>query len=217
MDETVSFLLIDDDALVLEVVELIIKKNFPTATIDSAKSIDDALSKIEGHKYNLVLLDLSLQNQSGLTIIRQMRLSDTTTPILVLSASQEDKMALSVFRAGANGFVCKDQAVANGQLLQAIRTILSGSKFLSDSFSEKLIEESKLVADTPLAKLSAQESKVFLGIARGLTVKEISFRMILNEKTVRTYRARLLEKLGLNSDASVMRYAIQNGLIELDE
>jgi two-component system, NarL family, invasion response regulator UvrY len=209
-----KFLIVDDDALVRHAVEKVAGKAFPHAVIHQADCLEDAIVRIDREEWSIIILDLALGKSSGVTLIHQVRHSKLTVPILVLSSQREDIAALSVLKAGASGFLLKDDAVTTDRLPKAIARILGGETYMSDHLMKKLIMGTSEEAVLEQSGLSSQEERVLFFIARGRPAKEIADIMRVSEKTVRTYRARLLEKLGLKSDSDVVRYAIENRLVE---
>ena len=213
MSDILNFLLVDDDAFVRDALVRVIHKGYPAAVVTMASNIDEAREGIERGKWDLVVLDLVLGKVNSLTLIRQLRAAGSATRILVLSALPETEAALPSLRAGANGFLGKDYAVATDKLCEAIGVVLAGGRFISEPLAEKLFDGSVTHQGGVLDALSAQEVKVFLALARGEPIKEISFALQLSEKTVRTYRARLFEKLQLKSDTDLIRFAMLNELL----
>lgn len=212
MSGPLHFLMVDDDVFVRQTVSIMLKRCFPDVTVHGAARIEEALEQIAKQRFDLILLDLALGKESGLSLIHQIRLTDTKTPVLVLSSQKGEEVAIPAFKAGANGFLCKDEAADPNQLRNAIQTMLEGQRFMNKALSDLLKAHPERLSEGEV-ELSAQEKRVLILIAQGRTVKEAAHMMEISEKTVRTYRGRLLEKLELSSDAELVKYAIKNGLI----
>jgi DNA-binding NarL/FixJ family response regulator len=156
---------------------------------------------------------MSMPDRSGLDILKQLRSERPKLPVLVLSMYSEDQYAMRVLKAGASGYLTKDSAP--DELVKAIRKVVSGGRYVSALLAEKLAFEigtdsSKL----PHEALSDREFQVLRLIAAGKSVTEIAAELSLSVKTVSTYRARLLQKMNLATNAELIHYAIQNRLID---
>ena len=178
-----------------------------------AASGEDALDNIRSIGCNVLLLDISLPGQSGIDVLRNVRQRYDEVKVLILSGYPEDRYALSMMRNGANGYLCKDcEAV---ELLTAIRQVSRGKRYLSARTAELLADE--VTGDSiqePHQNLSEREFQVFLKLSRGSSVSDIADDLNLSVKTISTYRSRLLEKMGVTSNAELASYAIRSGLIE---
>ena len=153
-----------------------------------------------------------MPGQNGLEILKQIRDNGIKTPILILSVYPEDQYAARVLKAGASGYLNKDTATE--ELIKAIKKVISGKKYISSSFAEKLADGLDIISQKPLHEsLSDREMQVFQQLAAGNTVGEIADKIFLSVNTISTYRSRILEKLGLNNNAELMKYAIDNNLL----
>ena len=132
--------------------------------------------------------------------------------IIVLSMYGERQFVIRSLRAGVLGYLTKDRAPE--ELLQAIGNVLAGKRYLSESVAGDLADYLAQGSDLPHDQLSAREYEVFLALAAAHTVSEIATQLNLSVKTISTYRTRILEKLGISSNAQIMRYALQHGLIQ---
>jgi two-component system invasion response regulator UvrY len=177
-----------------------------------AASGEEALNRLRETACDVVLLDLSLPGQSGIDVLRTVRQRHADVAVLVLSGFPEERYALAMVRNGASGYLSKD--CGREDLLQAIRTVAQGRRYLSARTAELLAEE--LLGEgtaPPHTALSEREMQVFLRLAKGASVSEIADSLHLSVKTVSTYRTRLLEKLALGSNAALAAYALRNGLL----
>lgn len=173
---------------------------------------EEALAGLRAHDTDVLLLDLSLPGQSGVDVLRAARQRHDRLRVLVLSGFPEERCALSMIRNGADGYLCKD--CTREELVGAIRTVAQGRRYLSPRTAELLARE--LTGETsaaPHEKLSDRELQVFLRLARGESVSDIGGALHLSVKTISTYRSRLLEKLGVASNAELATYALRHGLI----
>ena len=178
-----------------------------------AASGEEALASLAECPCDVLLLDIALPGQSGIDVLRQLRQRHTAIRVLVLTGYPEERYALAMLRHGADGYLSKE--CGHDELIQAVRTVAQGRRYLSPRMAELLADE--VAGDSPAIphqQLSERELQVFLRLARGQSVSEIGRTFHLSVKTVSTYRSRLLEKLGVASNAELAAYALRNGLIE---
>lgn len=177
-----------------------------------AASGEEALVQLQETGCDVLLLDLALPGQSGVDVLRSVRLRHSGLRVLILTGYPEERYALTMIRNGADGYLCKE--CGRDELLQAIRTIAQGRRYLSPRMAELLVEE---VAGgnpaPPHLQLSERELQVFIYLCRGKSVSEIGEALKLSVKTVSTYRSRLLLKMGMASNAELAAYAVRNGLL----
>lgn len=176
-----------------------------------ASSGEQALECMRESACDVLLLDLSLPGKSGIDVMRSVRQRHPSTRVLVLSSFPEERYALSMIRNGADGYLCKD--CTREELVGAIRTVAQGRRYLSPRTAELLAQE--LTGESTAAaheKLSDRELQVFLRLARGESVSDIGGALHLSVKTISTYRTRILDKMGISSNAEMTRYVIENKL-----
>jgi len=172
----------------------------------------DMLARIGRTPAEVVLLDVSMPGPGFLEVLRGLRQDHPRVAILVLSVHPEDQYAVSALRAGAAGYLTKDHSPE--ELVAAIRKVHRGGKYVSPSLAERLAVGLEIGANgSPHEQLSNREYDVLCLLGSGRTVKEIASRLALSPKTVSTYRARVLEKMKLATNADLVRYAAQHGLI----
>ncbi len=177
-----------------------------------AGTAKETLQRIRGEEWDVLLLDISLPDGSGIDLLRQIRPHRPDLPILILSMHPEEQYAVNLLRAGANGYITKD---AVPQLVvQAIRTLLQGRKYISPTVAQILAEDIGGDGRPRHEMLSEREFQVFCKLAAGRSVGEIADELFLSNKTVSTYRARIMEKMSAKSNADITYYAIKNGLIQ---
>ena len=207
-----NILIADDHAIVRKGLSQIIREEFSFAEITEAINSLEVFEKIKEKKWDIILLDISMPGRNGVEILKQLRVNDAATPILMLSMHPEEQYALRVLKAGACGYLCKESAT--DELIIAMKKVISGKKYITLSLAEKLIETSSdLSAESLHKKLSDREMQVLQLLAKGKPVSEIGQEISLSVNTISTYRARILEKLGLTNNAEIMHYAIDNNLM----
>lgn len=172
-----------------------------------------ALEHAAARQFDLILLDITMPGRSGLDILPDLKISQSTTPVLVVSMHAEEQFALRVLQAGAAGFINKS-ALAD-ELLTAVERVLAGRRYVSESLGERLASD--FVRGAPREShetLSAREFEILRMIASGKSGKEIAADLSLSYKTVSTYRTRMLKKLDLRNNHDLRDYALREGLLE---
>jgi DNA-binding NarL/FixJ family response regulator len=160
-----------------------------------------------------VVLDISLPGKSGLELLKDIKVEFASLPVLILSMHPEDRFAVRALKAGADGYVTKEAAVE--ELIKAIRKVVQGRKYVTPSLAEKLALELGEVTTRPLHEnLSDREYQIPCLIASGKSIRQIAQDLFLSQSTVSTYRSRILSKMNMNTDAQLIRYAIQNQLVD---
>ncbi|MEJ2721492.1 MAG: response regulator transcription factor [bacterium] len=207
-------LIADDHAVVRRGLQQIMADAFEDITVGEATNAEEALDLIRRENWDVVVLDISMPGRSGLDALKEIKKDRPNLPVLVLSIHPEDQFATRVLRAGASGYMTKE--TIPDELVNAINKVRSGGKYVSERLAEKLALDLEREADgvPPHQRLSDREYEVLLFIAEGFTISEIADRLSLSVKTISTYRARILEKMNLTSNAALIRYAIEHGLAE---
>jgi two-component system, NarL family, invasion response regulator UvrY len=205
-------LIADDHPVVRRGLRDIVSSEDDMTVVGEAKTGDEALEMARKLDWDVAVLDFSMPGCSGADLVRELNLRHPERPVLVLSILPEDVHAGQVFKAGGAGYINK--ASANEDLTGAIRKVVNGGKYVSAAFAEKLATE---LADgsqrPPHDLLSDREYRVMWLIASGKQITEIAAEMSLSPSTISTYRARILRKLQLSSNAALVRYAIRYRLI----
>lgn len=207
-------LLADDHAMLRSGLRRIIADAFPEAQIAEVSSCDELLERIRESDWSVLVLDIALGERNSLDLVPELRALRRQLPIVVLSMYKERQFVIRALRAGVAGYVTKDRAPE--ELLEAIRAVLQHKRYLSESVASQIAEYVALGgsgSETPHELLSAREYEVFLALAEAQSVSEIAARLALSVKTISTYRTRILEKLGLTSNAQLIRYALEHGLV----
>jgi two-component system, NarL family, invasion response regulator UvrY len=205
-------LITDDHAIVRRGLKQILTDGPGGFVFGEASSAEEVYERVRKEKWDVVILDLSLPDASGLDVLKRLKAEHPRLPVLVLSMHPEDPYALRVLRAGASGYMTKESAP--DQLVAAVKKVIAGGKYVSDTLAERLALELESGTKGPLHKaLSDQEFQVFCRLAAGKSVGQIADQMSLSVKTVSTYRTRVLEKMNMNSNADLTRYALEHKLI----
>jgi DNA-binding NarL/FixJ family response regulator len=209
----IRILLADDHVLFREGLKQILGKHKELRVMDEAGSGTEALEKIYHNRYDVVILDISMPGRSGLDILGEIRSERPDLPVLILSMHPEDQYAVRVLRAGAAGYLTKESAAS--ELITAIHKVASGGRYISAEVAERLADAVKIDHQAaPHQQLSNREFQVMRMLAAGKTLREIAESLILSEKTITTYRARILEKMNLRNNVDLSHYAIQHRLLD---
>ena len=205
-------LLADDHAVVRQGIKQILAEAFTQATFGEAQNTHDLLELVGNERWDIVVLDLTMPGGNGLEALKQIKHDHPRLPVMILSMFPADQYAVRTIRAGAAGYLNKESAPE--ELVQAIRKILQGGEYISASVADELVLHARHEEDQPLHKrLSDREFQVLCLIASGKVIKEISTELALSAKTISTYRARLLDKMNMKTNADLTQYAIRNGLV----
>ena len=169
-----------------------------------------AMKMVREQPWDLIVLDLSLGEQNGLEVLREVKKCRPSIPVLILTMHVEEQYARRALRAGASGYVTKN--ATREELLKAVQVVMEGGVFLDSEIGLK-ISPGEAGSDDPVHRsLSARELQVMSLIGSGKTVSEIAVLLKISDKTVSTYRTRILEKMKMRTNVEIIRYAIRNGL-----
>ena len=207
-------LIVDDHPIIRRGLRDMLNDEFAGATIDEAESGATLLEKVRQQQWDLVLLDLTLPDKNGLDCLSDIRRHQPRLPILVISVHAETQFALPALKAGASGYLTKDRAPED--LLQAIKKVLAGRRYISSELAEQLATHA-LGDGAPRLHtgVSVRELQVMRAIGSGKSVSEIATSLFLSVKTVSTYRTRVLQKMGMKTNADLTAYCIRNDLVDL--
>jgi len=173
----------------------------------------EVLAEISKNKYDVVVLDISMPGINWLDTLKQIKSKSPNTFVLVLSIHPEDQYAVRALKAGASGYLSKESAP--DELIVAIRKVATGKKYVSPSLAENLAINLERDTEKPIHEaLSDREYQVMCMIANGKSLKEIADSLSLSDKTISTYRSRILEKMKMKNNAEITRYAITHGLVD---
>jgi len=204
-------LISDDHALIREGLKRILIDGGTASHVGEAANAQATIEAVRREKWDVVILDINLGGRSGMEALKEIKSEFPRLPVLMLSTYPEEQFAVRVIRAGASGYVNKN--LATRILVEAIQQVLAGGQFISPKVAEQLVQSVRHADGQPLhARLSDREDQVLRLIAGGSTVGGIAVDLGLSAKTVSSYRAIVLRKLGLANNAQLMRYAQEHGL-----
>jgi two-component system, NarL family, invasion response regulator UvrY len=207
-----KILIIDDHEIVRDGLKRIVNEQSENITFGEASTAPEALRLVAEQDWDIVVLDLSLGGRNGLEVLKELKQIRPGLPVLILSMHSEEQYARRAFKAGAAGYITKDSPRA--ELLNAINKVAKGRKYISGALAEELVIDLERGSDRPPHEtLSDREFEVMRLIASGKTVGEIAVLLSLSDNTISTYRARLLEKMKMRTNAELTHYAILNGLV----
>ena len=210
----IRVLIADDHGVVAEGLKHLVEAQPDMEVIACVADGREAVQLAREAQPDVVLMDLSMPELNGADATRAIVQRDPNCRVIVLSMYAEREYVRRALKAGAMGYVVKRSAAK--EVVDAIRAAHAGQRYLSPRVADVLIEDHAEDRDDPLARLSAREREVLQLIAEGRTGAEIAERLALSQKTVETYRARLIEKLGIRDVPGLVRFAIQRGLVSLD-
>lgn len=207
----IRLLIADDHPIVREGLRRIAGDQPGISVVAEASSADEALLRVKDTAIDVVLLDVSMPGPSFIDVLQEIRREHPSIRVLVLSVHPEDQWAVRALRAGAAGYLTKDHSPE--QLIEAIRKVYRGGKYVSAALAERLasgLETGSAIA--PHESLSDREFEVMQALGTGLSVKDVAGGLKLSPKTVSTYRARILEKMQMETNADLVRYVNDHGL-----
>jgi two-component system, NarL family, invasion response regulator UvrY len=204
-------LIVDDHPIFLAGVKETLAREEDVKLVGEASNGHNALELARKRPWDVIVLDITMPEKGGVDVLQELRREQPKLPILILSTHPEDQMALRLLRLGASGYLTKDKAP--DVLLTAVRKIVGGGKYISESLAEKVVVglgAEKVLHET----LSNREYEVMRMIALGKSMRDIGKDLFISVRTVSTYRARILAKLQIKTNTDLIRYALQNKLIE---
>ncbi len=206
-------LIADDHPLFRQGLADLITREFGAVTIGEAGTAADFFDLVRTQEWDAAVMDVNMPGRAGPEILRDLKRERPRLPVLVLSMYAEDQYAVRMIKAGADGYVTK--ASASQDVCKALKHLLAGERYISPTVAEHLALVVRAGSEQlPHETLSDREFQVFRLIGSGKTVKEIAEDLALSAATVSTYRARILEKMQMKNNAELIRYAIQQGLVE---
>jgi two-component system, NarL family, invasion response regulator UvrY len=208
----IQILIADDHAVIRRGIKQLLLEEYPSAKIEEAGNGEELLSKAINGEWDVVLCDLTMPGLHGLDVLRQIKQSLPDLPVLIMSMHPEDQYGLDVLKAGASGYL--EKRLIHHELIKAVQTVLLGKKFLTSYITEKLADNfNKDKTKQPHELLSGREIQVFKLLVSGKSVSEIAEALSLGVTTVSTFRSRIMEKMGMHSNADLVRYSISRNLI----
>lgn len=211
MNQVTRIMIVDDHPVVRSGLAQLLGQEEDLSVCAEAESLGAALEALEAERPDLVIVDISLEHRDGIDLIKEIRARGSDARIVVLTMHDESFHAERALRAGAQGYLTKQEA--SGKILDAVRQVLGGKLYVSQRLSPQLLE--RLITgntdeDDPVtARLSDRELQVFLKIGKGQGTQEIATDLNLSVKTIETYRGNIKDKLGLGDSRQLMKYAIR--------
>jgi two-component system, NarL family, invasion response regulator UvrY len=214
VQDQIRVLIVDDHAILRAGVREMLADEEDLTVVGEAGSAEEALQLLEsGTKVDVVVLDITLPGQSGIELLKRLREEMPELAILVLSMHPERSFAVRLMRAGANGYVPK--MIVPEELVKAVRAVGAGRRYITPIVAELLASDCAADEEGPMHnRLSERELQVFTRIARGISPAVMANELGLSVKTVSTYRARILEKMAMRSNAEIAAYAVRNQLVD---
>lgn len=206
-----KIIIVDDHPIFRFGLKQILNDEYDMEVVGEAENAMQLYQLVKKIKWNLVVLDITLPGENGIDILKELKYRFDKVSVLFLSNHPESQYAVRALKAGAAGYMTKEAAPR--ELVNAIRKIVSGGKYISDSLAEKLANGLDIHAGKPdHEKLSDREFQVMCMLGSGKTVKEIAEELLLSVQTVSTYRFRVLQKMNMKTTAEITRYVIENNL-----
>lgn len=213
-NDKIKILIADDHAIVREGLKQIVAEEKDMTVWGEAENSETLMKLLEKDKWDIVILDINMPGRNGLEILKDIKLLYPDLPVLILSMFSEEQYGIRAIKAGASGYLKK--VSAPDELVQAIRRIVSGRKYITETLAEKLAENlSEPKVNSPHEKLSDREFEIMCNIAQGKSAEEIAEELSISVNTFYTYRNRILEKLSMRSNVEITQYAIRNKLIDI--
>ena len=209
----IKIIIADDHPMLRSGMIQTINKEVDMKVVLEAESGEELLSKLDNQEFDVVVLDIGLPGRSGLEILKEIKKLYPKIPVLMYSGYQEDRYGLRAIQAGANGYISKEDTKSN--LIDAIRKIKTGKRYITAELAEILANEvDKDIDKQPHERLSDREFEIMRHIALGKSVSQIAERLSISVNTVNTYRARILQKMGMNSNTQIALYALENNILD---
>ncbi len=212
-DNVIKIFIADDHEVVRRGLRTILSEHSDLSIVGEATNGNEVLKKVKKIKVDVMLLDFEMPEKNGLDTLIELKALYPKLPVIILSVFPEDHYGIRFLKAGASGYLGK--ASASDQLVEAIRKVVKGGKYISPALTDKLVSD--LNTDTekaPHEKLTDREFQVFCLLATGKKLKGIADELCLSINTISTYRSRILHKMGMESNADLIRYAIKNSMVK---
>lgn len=213
VNKKIRVIIADDHRIVRAGIKQIIEECPDMAGVDEAGDGHELIAKVRRNSYDAILLDVAMPGRDGLDILKQLKAEKCQVPVLMLSVYPEEQYAVRALRAGASGYLTK--AAAPETLIDAIRKITGGKKYITETIAERLADIIDRESEKPPHEgLSDREFQILCKIASGMPVSAIASEMFLNVKTVSTYRRRILDKMKMKNNSELTHYALKNNLLD---
>jgi two-component system, NarL family, invasion response regulator UvrY len=208
----IRILLVDDHPVARQGIRTVLTDRVKDAVIGEAADAPSALKQVRAGEWDLMIADISLPGMSGLELLKEVRRVQPELPTLVLSMHPASQFARRAISAGAIGYLTKDSDLE--EFVAAIESVRRGRRYVSQDAADLLVRRPVTPDVAPHESLSDREYQVLRLLGSGRTISDIGRDLGLSVKTVSTYRARVLEKLGMRTNAEMMRYVIENNLLD---
>lgn len=210
----IKILIADDHAILRAGLKHLLSEHADLVIAGEACNGQEAIAKVHAEHWDILVLDMTMPGKSGIELIKQLKQLAPKLPILILSMHKEDVYAVRALKAGAAGYLCKDNA--EDQLIPALRKVAAGGLYITAAVAEKLAidVQHRDIQDAPShTRLSDREYQIFQAIVTGDSVTDIAQKLNLSVKTVSTHKTHIQEKMGCDSVAELVRYAVQHNLL----
>jgi DNA-binding NarL/FixJ family response regulator len=208
----ISILIADDHALMREGIKQLISMFGNIEVVCEAENGGQVMECLQNQSVDLAMLDMSMPGVSGVDLIAWIREHYPHLPVLILSMHNEPQVALRALKAGANGYITKDNDPET--LVSAIQKVAGGGQYIDAMLAEQVVFKGKPSSRTSHLQLSEREIYILRLLARGFSINRIAEELVISNKTVSTHKARLMQKMAFSSNAELVRYAVAQGLID---
>ncbi|NTW31727.1 MAG: response regulator transcription factor [Bacteroidetes bacterium] len=207
-----KILICDDHKIVRDGLRQILQQLDGVTLIEEAADGNEALNLLKKDQFDILLLDISLPDKSGLEVLQSVKAKWPETNVLMLSMHPQEQYAIRALKLGASGYLTKD--TASEELLMAVKKVSDGEKYISHSLAENLaLHFDKDTIKQKHEMLSGREFEIMIQLANGKSLQEIGNELFISNKTVSTYRSRIMEKMEFNKNTELTRYCMENNLI----
>ena len=205
--------IVDDHAVLRAGLHRYLSDHDDLRVVACCASAREALDKVRGEALDVMVLDIAMPGQSGIDVLRAIRLRESSPSVLIYSSYPSEQYALQLLRHGADGYLNK--GCEPDEVVAAIRYVASGKRYVTAEQAEQLAADLSSGQAGPLhSQLNPREFAIFLGLARGRSLAELANSLSLSLKSVSTYRMRVLEKLALRTNSQLTYYAVKNRLLD---
>lgn len=215
---TISVFLVDDHTVVRDGLRLLIETQSDMNVVGAASDGREAVRQVSLSRPNVVIMDIAMPELNGVEATRQIRENIPETKVIVLSMHSSSEHVFQALKAGAQGYLLKESAGA--EVIHAIRAVHAGRRYLSEKIGDQVIDDyiqgrGAGQRESPLSKLSSREREILQLVAEGKSSVDIAGILYISPKTVETYRSRLMQKLGIEDIAGLVKFALQHGMITM--